>query len=252
MQKLKIRPEADCSQEIDIVAFGAHPDDIELGCGGSLISFVKKGYTVAMVDLTEGEMGTRGSVPERRKEAQAAADIIGARVRHNLAIADAGITNTPVHRRQIIEIIRCYRPQIILAPYPNDRHPDHVNASHLISDAAFYAGVARVDADIEGAYRPQRVVYYMMTYEFEPSFMVDISKVFEQKMKAIQAHESQFYNPAYSGKETFIASKEYLQAIRYRAGHFGWKAGCQYAEPFWVREPIALDDPLPILIRNKM
>ena len=242
------------NHSLDILAFGAHPDDVELGCGGTLLKMTGMGYLVGIVDMTEGEMGSRGNREERRQEAQEAARLLGATVRENLHIPDAGISLTDENRRKVIEVIRRYQPVLVFAPYPKDRHPDHVHTANLVSEACFYAGLSKVkvkDSNLK-PHRPRRVVFYMMTYEFEPTFVVDISEQFEGKRQAIQAHRSQFFNPGYPGEETFISSRAYWEAIEFRARHFGWKAGVQYAEPFWVREWIALDDPVKILTQNNM
>lgn len=239
-------------EQLDVLAFGPHPDDVELGCGGTLAKLAGMGYAVGIIDLTRGEMGSRGTVAEREREAADAAQILGARLRENLAIPDADIRNTPENRRKLIEVIRRYRPTLVFAPNPDDRHPDHGHASQLITEACFYAGVGKIAPGSCDAFRPRRVIYYMITYEFEPSFLVDISAQFPQKLAAIKAHRSQFFNPEYQGKETFISSPEYLEAVTFRMRHFGWKAGVKYAEPLRVREAILLEDLFSALAGNQM
>lgn len=238
-------------ETLDVLAFGAHPDDVELGCGGTLHKLARQGYRVGIVDLTEGELGTRGTVEERYKESAEAARIIGAVARENLKIPDAAIHFTEENRHKVIDIIRRYRPSIVFAPHGEDRHPDHRHAGELVTEAAFYAGLKKLSPGGFPAHRPNRVVFYMMTYEFSPTFVVDITREFATKLKAIQAHRSQFYNPDYPGEETFISSRDYFEAIEFRARHFGWKAGVRYGEPFRVRELLALEDPFPILTRNQ-
>lgn len=239
-------------EQLDVLAFGPHPDDVELGCGGTLAKLSGMGYAAGIIDLTRGEMGTRGTVSEREREAAAAAQILGVRLRENLAIPDADIRNTPENRRKLIEAIRKYRPALVFAPNPDDRHPDHGHAAELITEACFYAGVGKIAPGPHDAFRPRRVIYYMITYEFEPSFLVDISAQYPQKLAAIKAHRSQFYNPEYPGKETFISSPEYLEAVEFRMRHYGWKAGVKYAEPLWVREAILLEDLFAALTGNRM
>ncbi|MCB9069324.1 MAG: bacillithiol biosynthesis deacetylase BshB1 [Calditrichia bacterium] len=228
-------------QLVDVLAFGAHPDDVELGCGGTLHALSSQNAKIGIVDLTEGEMGTRGTVDERRKEADAAAGILNAKFRINLQIPDTKIDNSASNRRKIISVIRKYRPNIVFAPHPGDRHPDHAHAANIVKEAAFYAGVRKIDADLELApHRPHSLLYYMISTDFEPTFYVDISAGFDAKMDAIRAHKSQFYNPDYPGETTFIASKEYFESIETRAKYFGWKTGVRFAEPFWSASPILL------------
>ncbi len=237
---------------VDILAFGPHPDDVELGCGGTLVKLAQQGYRTAIIDLTEGEMGTRGTVAERYEESADAAKILGAVARENLQIPDANIYNNDENRLKVIRAIRRLRPAIVFAPYPNDRHPDHVHSSNLITDACFYAGLKKMDPGNHPAFRPKRLVYYMITYEFQPTFLVDISEQYETKLAAVKAHKSQFYNPGYDGEETFISSKGFFDAVEFRMRHYGWKGGVTYAEPFWVREALVMDDIFPVLTRNKM
>lgn len=234
-------------QTVDVLAFGAHPDDVELGCGGTVYKLVQRGYSVGIVDLTRGEMGTRGTVTERQQEAERAAEILGAAFRLNLEIPDAGITLSKENLHKVMTVIRRFQPSLVLAPYPEDRHPDHEHTSRLVKEACFYAGLKKLNVNDLPAHRPRRVMFYMMTTEFEPGFVVDISEQFEQKLTAILAHRSQFYNPEYDAEETFISSKDYREAIEFRARHFGWKVGVQFAEPFWMPEWIALDDPFLVL-----
>ncbi|RMG40041.1 MAG: bacillithiol biosynthesis deacetylase BshB1, partial [Methanobacteriota archaeon] len=210
---------------LDILAFGAHPDDVELGCGGTLLKLAKLGYRTGIVDLTRGEMGTRGTPEEREKEAQSAAQLLKADLRVNLRIPDANIENSKENQLKVIECIREYTPRMILLPYPEDRHPDHIHASHLVKEAAFYSGLKKLQGSSLPPHRPSRLIYYMMTNEFTPSFIVDISEEFEGKIAALKAHTSQFHNPEYPGEETFISSRNYWEAIEFRARHFGWLAG---------------------------
>lgn len=240
------------NEQLDVLAFGAHPDDAELGCGGTLYKLAQQGHSTGIVDITEGEMGTRGTVEERYRESAEAARILQAKVRLNLKIPDAHITLSEENRLKVIEVIRRYRPTLIFAPYPADRHPDHFHTNQLVTEAAFYAGVKKIGAASGPAHRPKRVIYYPMTYEFTPSFVVDISEQFSAKIDAIRAYRSQFYNPEYDAEDTYIASKDFLEALESRARHFGWKAGVKYAEPFWVRETLLLEDLFSTLTKNKM
>lgn len=239
------------SKTVDVLAFGAHPDDVELGCAGTLFKLAQLGYPTGIIDLTEGEMASRGTVAQRYKESTRASRILQVSVRENLKIPDAGIQVSEENKAKIIKVVRKYRPRLVFAPYPNDRHPDHIHAGNLVTEGAFFAGLAAIQTELP-AHRPHRIVYYMTTYEFEPRFLVDISEEFATKLKALKAYRSQFYNPDWPGSGTFVSSKWFMEAVEFRARHFGWLAGVKYAEPFWLREPIALEDPFPILSRSVM
>lgn len=232
-----------------ILAFGAHPDDVELGCGSTMLKLKKTGYRTAIIDLTEGEMGSRGSVEQRYRESAESAKILQINARENLRIPDGNIDVNQENREKIIRIIRRYKPSLVFAPYSDDRHPDHIHASQLITEGCFYAGLRKMLPELP-AHRPFRVIYYMAKYEFTPSFVIDISEEFSTKMKALQAYRSQFYNPEWPEQQTFISSKWFMESIEFRARHFGWMAGIKCGEPFWIREPMALQDPLPIFTRN--
>lgn len=232
-----------------ILAFGAHPDDVELGCGGTMLKLKKTGYRTGIIDLTEGEMGSRGSVEQRYRESAESAKILQINARENLRIPDGNIDVNQENREKIIRIIRRYKPSLVFAPYSDDRHPDHIHASQLITEGCFYAGLRKMLPELP-AHRPFRVIYYMAKYEFTPSFVIDISEEFSTKMKALQAYRSQFYNPEWPEQQTFISSKWFMESIEFRARHFGWMAGIKCGEPFWIREPMALQDPLPIFTRN--
>ncbi|MFZ0390464.1 MAG: bacillithiol biosynthesis deacetylase BshB1 [Calditrichia bacterium] len=236
-------------EHFDILAFGAHPDDVELGCGGSLFKLHKLGYRTAIVDLTEGEIGSRGNVEQRYQESARAAEILQAGSRRNLRIPDGHIQVNDFYREKIIRTIRELQPRLVFAPYPDDRHPDHIHAGNLITEGAFYAGVRKVLPEVP-PHRPFRILYYMAKYEFTPSFVIDISSEYETKFKALQAYQSQFYNPEWPEEQTFISSRWFMESVEFRARHFGWMAGVKYAEPFWIREPLALDDPVPVFSRS--
>lgn len=222
----------------DVLAFGAHPDDVEIGCGGTLAKLAAQGKRAAIVDLTEGEMGTRGTVAERYQEAAAAAKILNVAQRKNLKIPDAGIRDTDENRLKLIAVLRTLRPRMVFAPYPDDRHPDHIHAGHLIRESCFYSGVGKVGKDLGEPFRPEIILYYMVSTDFPPLILGDISEHFETKVASIKAYRSQFYNPDYEGEETFISSQGYFDSITSRASYFGFKAGVRYAEPFWFRAPL--------------
>lgn len=235
--------------KIDVLAFGAHPDDVELGCGGTLVKLHRQGYRTAIVDLTEGEMGTRGSVEQRYRESARAAELLGAETRLNLKIPDGNIETTLANRQKIIKVVRELRPALVLAPYADDRHPDHIHASRLITEGCFYAGLKKMRPELP-RHRPNRILYYIAKYEFTPSFMVDITGEFPVKVQALEAYRSQFFNPDWPDEQTFVSSRWFMEAVEFRARHFGWQAGVKYAEPFWIREPLALEDIMPIFSRG--
>jgi N-acetylglucosamine malate deacetylase 1 len=223
--------------KLDILAFGAHPDDIELGAGGTLITHAKMGYKVGLVDLTAGELGTRGSAEIRLKEAADATKFMGAVSRENLMMEDGHFLNSKESREQIIIRIRTHRPAIVLCNAPHDRHPDHQRAAELVRDACFYSGLVKVDVRDQNGnspdpWRPKLVIHYIQFYDLQPSFLIDISDSIDEKMKAIRAYRSQFHNPASTEPSTLIASPEFLDNIRNRASYFGQFIGVRYAEGF--------------------
>ena len=238
-------------KKVDVLAFGAHPDDVELGCGGTLFKLQQMGYKIGIIDLTEGEMGSRGTVEERYKESAKSAKILKVSLRRNLKIPDGNIQITDESKLKVIETVRETTPTLVFAPYSNDRHPDHIHTGNLVTEAAFYSGLVKIKTSFP-KHRPNRVIYYLTTYEFEPSFIVDISKQFSKKLKALQSYHSQFYNPNWPGENTFVSSKWFMEAVEFRARHFGWMAGVKYGEPFWIREKLALDDIISLFKKTIM
>ncbi len=229
------------SDIVDILAFGAHADDIELFCGGTIAKAVKQGQNVGIVDLTRAEMGTRGAPEIRLRESKAAARILKARFRKRLDFGDGGLRRGREEELELIRLIREHRPSIVIAPYTEDRHPDHSRAGRLITDASFYSGLARIDTG-QQAHRPQAVIYHMLTYAPDPSFVVDVTETWQTKMKAIRAYGSQFYNPESREKETILTQKHFLGRIEGRARHFGSMIGAEFGEPFFTIEPPAIAD----------
>lgn len=231
-------------QKLDILAFGAHPDDVELGCGGTLLSAVAQGKKVGIIDLTKGELGTRGTTSQRLKEAQLASQIIGAAVRENLGMADGFFENNKENQFAIIEIIRCYQPTIILCNAIDDRHPDHGRAAQLVETASFLAGLVKIQSTHNGQvqmpWRPNQVFHYIQSKSLAPNFVVDISAFMDKKMEAILAHGSQFYNPNSNEPNTFISSDSFLEFIKGRAKEFGQQIGVAYAEGFISEKMIGI------------
>ena len=232
--------------ELDVLAFGAHRDDIELTCGGTMIKLENQGYKTGIIDLTAGEMGTRGSAGERAEEAEQAAKILRVQCRDNLRIPDANIEINIENKSRVIEAIRKYRPRLVLLPYWADRHPDHAHTGQLVFEAAFLAGLSKLDTQ-QPKHRPEKVVYYMCHYEFEPSFVVDVTEQHERKMEAIRAYKSQIYNPNYTGEQTLISSAEYFESIEVRSRYYGGLIGAKYGEPFLVREMLEAEDIMTLV-----
>ncbi len=228
-------------ETVDVLAIGAHPDDVELACGGLLINLKRQGKRVAVLDLTRGEMGTRGDVEQREKEAKAAAYIMGIRFREDAELPDSRLANTTEQQRAIIPFIRKYRPKIICALMAPDRHPDHAAAHALSRDANYYSGLAQIDTGQE-PYRAPRIYYFYPYAELAgaPPCVVDISEVFETKMKALQAYESQFHNPHFPGPATQISSKEFWEGIETRARYWGGRIGVEFGEPMYTDSPLKL------------
>lgn len=232
--------------ELDILAFGAHPDDVELTCGGTLIKAVQKGAKIGIVPLTKGEMGTRGSQELRAKEFDQAAEILGAHIHHCLDLPDGHLSVDENSKRAIVKELRQYRPKVVFLPYWEDRHPDHGNASRIIEEAAFVSGLRRIDTGQE-PHRPAQLVYFMTSWVFEPSFVVDITDVNEHKTKAIMAYESQVHNKAYhrqDEEETYISSPQFMEMINARAAFFGHQIGKKFGEPFKIKTMMEIKDVL--------
>lgn len=228
-------------EKVDIVAFGAHPDDVEIGCGGLLAKEVALGYKVGIVDLTQGEMGTNGTIEERAAEAQKAAEILGATWRKNLKIPDRHVDKSEENLAKVVEVIRTAQPKLILMPYWNDRHPDHVNASNLVTEAHFSSGLRKYQPD-QKAFRPREMLYYFMNYEQEPSFIVDVTKYWDTKIEAISAHESQFgrRNPMFPTE----VNSRFPGKLEGRFRHYGSFVNARYGEAFVVRNMLAVQDPM--------
>lgn len=237
--------------QLDSVAFGAHPDDVELFCGGTLVKLGQT-YKIGVISLTQGELGTRGSAEIRRQEFEAAATFLKLSTHKMLDIPDGDVAVNWENKLKIIREIRTYKPSFIFAPYWKDRHPDHENASNLVREAAFLSGLKKIETD-QQAHRPYKVIYYPCWFEFQPSFIVDITKHHEQKMKSIQAYRSQFDHPdknKFGDEETYISRPEFLEEITTRDRYYGTSIGTTFAEPFLVREPLRLDDPVGFLGRH--
>lgn len=225
-------------KNIDIMAFGAHPDDTELGCSGTLASLVKQGLKVGVIDLTRGEMGSRGSAETRLKEAQLASEILGLHIRENLGLPDTELENNRDNQRPIIRKIRSYKPHICILPAPSDRHPDHGDAAKLLTDAIFYSGLRKIETkdqkgSIQKPHRPAHIIHYIQDEFLKSDFIFDISQTIETKEKAIAAFSSQFNvsNPG-DEPETYISDPNFIESLRARAKLVGHMGGFNYGEGF--------------------
>lgn len=233
------------------LAFGAHPDDVEMSCGGTLSLLYRNGKPFGIVDFTRGEMGTRGNAVVRAKEAKEAAKILGADVRVNLGISDSNVELNRKNLLKVVEVIRRYQPEIIFAPYREERHPDHVNTHKLVSDAFFYSGLMKLKTGKLLRYRPKRAFYYMQHRPFAPTLYVDISNDFNTKVAAIKAHKSQFFNPSSKDPDTVLSTPEFLEYLIGRMRYHGRMAGVRYAEPFWTPEAVTIDDFDAIVLNSR-
>jgi bacillithiol biosynthesis deacetylase BshB1 len=222
--------------KLDILAIGAHPDDVELSCSGTLAKHIFLGQKVGILDLTRGELGTRGSAELRSEEAAKAAQILGIHVRENLNFADGFFSNTEEHQLQLIKQIRNYQPDIVLCNAIYDRHPDHGKGSELVSNACFYSGLIKIETELNGkkqnAWRPKFVYHYIQDRYIKPDFIVDISEHIEVKMNSILAFGSQFFDPNSREPQTPISSKQFIEAIRNRSAEMGRIIGVDYGEGF--------------------
>ena len=232
--------------KLDILAFGAHPDDVELGCGATIAKEISLGKKVGVVDLTRGELGTRGSAGLRDQEASNAAKILGVSVRENLRFADGFFVNDKEHQLEIIKMIRKYQPEIVLCNAIDDRHIDHSKGSKLVSDACFLSGLKKIETAIEGEqqdqWRPKQVYHYIQWKNIEPDFVVDITGFIDKKIAAVLAYSSQFYDPNSKEPETPITSKNFIDSINYRAKDLGRLIGVECAEGFTTERYVAVEN----------
>jgi bacillithiol biosynthesis deacetylase BshB1 len=232
--------------KVDVLAFGPHPDDVELFSGGTLHRLNVLGYSTAIVDLTGGELGTRGTPTGRKKESRDAGKILGVEARENLGLPDGNIENDHDNRVKLVTVIREYRPTIVLAPPPVARHPDHARAAELIRDASYMAGLAKIDTG-QDRFTPHKVLhYYEHLFSEVPDIVVDITESFGEKMSAIRAYKSQFHHPKQRGPQTYLSRKEYLVETEARARFFGSLIGVKYGEPFNVQGSIPVSDPVAL------
>ncbi len=228
----------------DILAFGAHPDDVELGCGGTVAKLISEGKTCVIIDLTRGELGTRGTDQIRHDEAIESAGILGVSARENLEMKDGFLVNSEEYQLRIVKMIRKYRPEIVFANAVDDRHPDHAKAAKLVSDACFLAGLRKVETDDEGkvqeVWRPKQIFHYIQWKDLKPEFVIDISEHLEKKLEACRAFKTQFYDPSSTEPITPIATKDFYESITYRAQDLGRLSGVAFAEGFTTEKLLVL------------
>jgi len=228
---------------VDLLAVGAHADDVELTCAGTLVVARQRGYRFGIIDLTRGEMGTRGAPEIRQREAERAAEILGASFRDTLDFGDGGLTVTREHELILIDVIRREKPRLILTSYPDDRHPDHRRTGALVTDAAFYAGLRKIET-VHPAHRPQQTVYFSTADVHAPTFVVDVTSGMETRMQAMRAYASQFHDPSSREPRTLLSEEPFLKAIEARARYFGSLIGAEFGEGFVSKRPPRVDDLL--------
>ncbi|TMU56275.1 bacillithiol biosynthesis deacetylase BshB1 [Flagellimonas algicola] len=234
--------------KLDILVFGAHPDDAELGAGGTIAKEVARGKKVGIIDLTRGELGTRGTAEIRDEEAAKAAEILGVAVRENMQFADGFFVNDKNHQMEIIKMVRKYRPEVVLCNAVDDRHIDHAKGSQLVSDACFLSGLVKIDTKMDGddqwqqPWRPRVVYHFIQWKNLEPDFVMDVSGFIEKKTEAILAYSSQFFDPNSDEPETPISSKNFIDSVTYRARDMGRLVGVEHAEGFNVERFVAIDN----------
>jgi len=236
--------------KLNILAIAAHPDDVELCCAGTLLKHMDLGYTVGILDLTAGELGTRGSGPLRLKEARAAADLMGIEVRDNLGLSDGFIENDPESRLAIARFVRKYQPDVVLANATEDRNPDHRRAAALIGDACFVAGLVKVQTEMDGvpqtAWRPRAIYHYIQDYKLKPDVCIDVTPYMPKRMDAIRCFKSQFYDPNSDEPDSPISGKEFLDMILASARVYGRVIGVEFGEAFTVQRAVGVPDLLKI------
>jgi bacillithiol biosynthesis deacetylase BshB1 len=246
---------------LDVLALAAHPDDVELCAGGTMCLLARQGYDVGIVDFTKGQLGSRGTPELRMKEAERASEIIGLTARDNLGMMDGDIRNSKANQRRVIEVVRRYRPDIVLVNAEDTRHPDHSDAADLATDALYYSGLTEIDTTgpdgtPQEAWRPHHVLHYMQAIPFEPTLVVDVTEVWDQRIDALQAFKSQFFNPDYEPgedePETFVSNPEFFKWVEARARTYGYRVGATYGEPFRYRQgPFGVSDLPGVLSKEK-
>jgi bacillithiol biosynthesis deacetylase BshB1 len=229
--------------KLDALAIGAHPDDIELSVSGTFIKLAERGYRVGVVDMVRGELGSRGTPAIRAREAKAAAEIMGLSVRENLRLKDGSIFDTPEARLRVVRVLRKYRPDLVFTHYWDDRHPDHIYTSRIVAQACYLSGLAKIDTKQE-RFRPARIFYFMIPHTLQPTFFVDITGQFDKKIQAVKAFQSQLFDPKSLEPQTYLSVPEFLPALETLNRYYGTLIQAKYAEAFYCKEALAVDDPV--------
>ena len=229
--------------KLDVLAIGAHPDDIELSVSGTLIKLVELGHRVGVVDMVRGELGSRGTPAIRAREAKASAKIMELCMRENLRLKDGSIFDTPEARLRVVRVLRKYRPELVFTHYWDDRHPDHIYTSRIVAQACYLSGLAKINTKQE-RFRPGRIFYFMIPHTLQPSFYVDISSQFEKKMQAVKAFRSQMFDPGSLEPQTYLSVSEFLPRLESLNRYYGTLIHTKYAEAFYCKEAFSVDDPV--------
>ena len=226
--------------KIDVLIFGAHPDDVELGCGGTIIKLIEEGRKVGIIDLTKGELGTRGNSKTRMQECKNASKIMGITIRENMDFKDGFFEDSQENKIKIIKKIRELQPNIVITNAPIDRHPDHSRACRLILDACFLSGLIKINTK-QKVWRPKAIYHYIQFLQIDPDFVIDISNQISKKIQAVKSYKTQFYNKKSKEPKTIISSKEFLESVKYRAQDLGRQSNCEYAEGFIANQFLKVD-----------
>ncbi|MDX2033112.1 MAG: bacillithiol biosynthesis deacetylase BshB1 [Blastocatellia bacterium] len=241
----------DSSEQLDVLAIAAHPDDVELSVGGTLAKLARRGYRTGVLDLTRGEAGTRGTPAQRAEEATRAGEILGLSIRETLDLGDSHLWVNEASRVAVVRALRRLRPRVVFAQFPDDPHPDHAHASQLVREAAHLSGLAKYDAEAgQPRWRPAGLAWFLFPRTVAPSFIVDITDDFDRKWEAIRAHASQFHNPLSGEPQSRVSTEGFLREMDARDRYFGAMIGAAYGEPFFVREALNVEDPVALLTRS--
>lgn len=222
--------------KLDALFFGAHPDDVELTCGGTVLKLVNEGKKVGIIDLTKGELSTRGNLSSRKKETEAASKLLGIKFRENAGLKDGNISIDSNSINVIINLIRKYQPEIIFAPYPDDRHPDHINSGNLINEAFFFSGLKKIKSKFDNHHRAKKLYFYPQHYDTPVSFIIDISKFYNKKLEILKCYGTQFFSGKNDkGEETYISTEKFMKYTEAKARFYGFKIGAEFGEPFYTK-----------------
>jgi len=230
--------------KLDVLVFAAHPDDSELSMGGTIAKITNEGYKVGLIDLTEAELSTRGTIESRKEETKTASEILNVTVRENLGFPDGKLEPKDEMVDRVVEAIRKYEPQLLFAPFFNDRHPDHEGSSRIVKKAHFLSGLPKYEtanSKVKKVIRAKKLYYYMQNFQFKPTFIIDITDTMKQKLESVWAFKSQFHNPDSDEPETFISDEKFVKFLEARSRLYGFKIGREFGEPFYCEEEVEMD-----------